>query len=78
VGQQSSPTCGDEQRARRLCSAYGRGKRISEATRSIVESIGQLIVRFPDGSEKRLADTTPDEIVGPFRNEMDGNFRFGP
>jgi hypothetical protein len=70
--------CGDEQRARRLCSARAAGRRISAATRSIVESLGQLIVRFPDGSEKRLADTTPDEIVGSLRDETDGNFFFGP
>jgi hypothetical protein len=54
--------------------ACGRGRRISAATRSIVKSLGQLIVRFLDGSEKRLADTSPDEIVGPLRDEMDGNF----
>jgi hypothetical protein len=47
-------------------------------TRSSVVSLGQLIVRFPDGSEKRLADTTPDQIVGLLRDEMDGNFFFGP
>jgi hypothetical protein len=69
--------CGGEQRARRPCSTCGHGRRLSAATRSNPERLGQLIVRFPDGSEKRLADTTPDEIVGPFRDEMDGNFFFG-
>jgi hypothetical protein len=69
--------CDDEHRARRLCSACGRSRHLSATTRSSVESLGQLIVRFPDGSEKRLADTTPDEVVGRLRDEMDGNF-FGP
>jgi hypothetical protein len=78
VGQQSSATCDDEQRARRPCSTSGHGRRLSTATRSTAERLGQLIVRFPDGSEKRLADTTPDEIVGALADEMDGNFFFGP
>ena len=77
MGQQSSAMCADEQRAERLCSAWGRGGRLSAATRSRVKSLGQLIVRFPNGSEKRLADTSPDEIVGPLRDEIDGNFFFG-
>jgi hypothetical protein len=47
------------------------------ATRSTTEGLGQLIVRFPDGSEKRLADTTPAEIIGALTNKMDGNFFFG-
>jgi hypothetical protein len=68
---------GDEQRARRLCSTSGQGRRLSTATRSTVGRFGQLIVRFPDGSEKRLADTTPDEIVRALTDEMDGNFFFG-
>jgi hypothetical protein len=48
------------------------------ATPSTPERLGQLIVRFPDGSEKRLAETTPDEIVDALADEMDGNFFFGP
>ena len=69
--------CADERRARRLRSACVHSRRLPAATRSSVVSLGQLIVRFPDGSEKRLADTTPDEIVGALRDEMDGNFFFG-
>ena len=68
---------GDEQRARRLCSTSRHGGRLSTATRSTAERLGQLIVRFPDGSEKRLADTTPDEVVGALTGEMDDNFFFG-
>jgi hypothetical protein len=70
--------CGDEQSPRRLCSTSGHDRRLSPATPSTPERLGQLIVRFPDGSEKRLADTTPDEIVGALADEMDGNFFFGP
>jgi hypothetical protein len=70
--------CGDERRARRLCSTSRRGRRLSTARAWTAERLGQLIVRFPDGSEKRLADTTPAEIVGALTNRMDGNFFFGP
>jgi hypothetical protein len=70
--------CGDEQRARRLCSTSGHDSRLSTARHSTAERLGQLIVRFPDGSEKRLADTTPAEIVGALTDKTDGKFFFGP
>jgi hypothetical protein len=69
---------GDEQRAKRRCSASGHGRQLLTAARSTAERLGQLIVRFPDGSEKRLADTSPDEIIGALRDDTDGNFFFGP
>jgi hypothetical protein len=68
--------CAAEQRVRRLCSASGRSGRPFAATPSSVDTLGQLVVRFPDGSEKRLADTTPEEIVGRLRDAMDGDFFF--